>query len=214
MRTPLVLTLVGASLLLGGRVHADPVSAGDYITLRLDLNDGTPIERFDDGGPFRFDLAGTANDFLTFCLELDEYFVPGETLRVGNISTAAQNGGVNTNYGDPISGTTAFLYTQFRAGNAAYSNGSLLQQAIWHLEGERAGSAAVVNFINQTQAEMATLGWGILDLGNVRVANLYRGANYQTRAQDMLILVPEPATALLMGVGLLIVTRGRRRLEA
>ena len=60
---------------------------------------------------------------------------------------------------------------------------------------------------------MASIGRGLDDLGNVRVANIYRGANYATHAQDMLVIssVPEPATLAIMGIGILIGTRGWRR---
>ena len=90
----------------------------------------------------------------------------------------------------------------------------MLQEAIWYLEGERTTrSAAAASIISLAQSEMAAIGWGTNYLGNVRVANLYRGANYATFAQDMLVTtsVPEPATLLLMGIGLLIGTRGRIR---
>lgn len=214
MRTSLVTALLGFGLLLGGNASADPVAVGDIVQLRLTNGDGSTIARFSNGGPFRMDLPGTASDFLTFCLEADEYFTPGENLLVGAISTQAQAGGINTNSGDPISGMTAFLYSRFRAGDAAYSNGALLQEAIWYLEGERTTrGAAAASLISLAQSDMAALDWGMNYLGNVRVANLYRGANYATFAQDMLVTtsVPEPATLLLMGLGLLIGTRGRIR---
>jgi hypothetical protein len=89
-----------------------------------------------------------------------------------------------------------------------------MQKAIWYLEQERAtlGNAAG-SLIALAQAQMALVGWELDYIGNVRVANLYRGANYATHAQDMLTIVnvPEPATLLIMGVGLLLATRGRRR---
>jgi hypothetical protein len=161
------------------------------------------------------DLPNTVlDDFLTFCLEADEYFTPGENLLVGSITNQAKQGGVNTNSGDPISGTTAFLYTMFRSGIAGYTNGALMQEAIWFLEQERTTrSTAAGNLITQAQARMAIVGWGLDHIGNVRVANLYRGTNFATHAQDMLTIVnvPEPASLMVMGVGLLVATWGRRR---
>jgi hypothetical protein len=160
------------------------------------------------------DLAGTVNDFLTFCLEADEYFTPGENLQIRTISREARNGGVNTDSGDPISGTTAFLYTMFRQGNALFSNGVVMQEAIWYLEGERGNAgAAAAGMIALARTQMLAAGWGLDYIGHVRVANIHRGANYATHAQDMLVIssVPEPATLLLMGIGLLVGSRRLRR---
>jgi hypothetical protein len=184
------------------------------VQLRLTANDGSSLVRFSNGGPFRMDLPGTTLDFITFCLERDEYFTPGENLMIGSISNEARRGGVNTDTGDPISGTTAFLYTMFRQGNAQFSNGKLLQEAIWYLEQETTTrSTAAGSLIALAQTQMLALGWGLNHIGNVRVANIYRGTNYATHAQDMLTIasVPEPATLFVMGVGLLIATWGRRR---
>lgn len=208
-----MVMLIGACLLAGPSAYADPVAAGDIVQLRLTDNSGTALARFSDGGPFRLDLPGTANDFLTFCLEIDEHFAPGENLRVGSVSNQALNGGLNTDSGDFISGTTAYIYTRFRAGDVKYSNGVQLQEAIWYLENETSGaSSAILNLISQARAEMQTIGWGLNDLGDVRVLNLYRGTNYATYAQDMLTIssVPEPATLLVMGMGLLFAARARK----
>ena len=217
MRTSCAV-LLGACLLVSVPAFADPIAAGDIVQLRLTNNNGSSIARFSDGGPFRLDLPGTANDFLTFCLEIDEYFTPGENLRVGSISNQALNGGLNTDSGDFISGTTAYIYSRFREGDDAfYSNGVLLQEAIWYLENERGtASAAALNLISTAQSQMQMIGWGANYIGNVRVLNLYRGAGYTTYAQDMLTVtssVPEPGMVLLMGLGftMALFVFGRRR---
>jgi hypothetical protein len=208
-----VTFVVVAASLICGTASADPVAAGDIVRLSLYGSNGTALARFADGGPFRMDLAGTAFDFLTFCLERDEHFIPNENLLVGSVTESAQNGGVNTNSGDRISGTTAFIYTMFRMGTIGYTNGVLLQEAIWHLEGERTASAAVQAFVQAAAADMVRWDWGANYLGGVQVANMYRGANYTTFAQDMLVItrVPEPASVLMLGLGLLLASRGMKR---
>jgi hypothetical protein len=215
VRRFLLVPLVGAMLLVAANASADAVSAGSIVKLQLTHNGGSAIARFSNGGPFRLDVANSVvDDFLTFCLEADEYFTPGENLLIGSITNEAKQGGVNTNSGDVISGTTAFLYSMFRSNTAGYTNGALMQEAIWFLEQERTTrSAAAGNLIAQAQARMAMIGWGLNHIGNVRVLNLYRGTNYATHAQDMLTIVnvPEPATLSVMGVGLLLATWGRRR---
>lgn len=213
MRKYVMVGVVGAVLMAGQRAAADPVTAGDIVQLRLTDVNGTSLTRFSNGGPFRMDLPGSSPDFLTFCLERDEYFTPGENLLIKTISEEARAGGVNTNSGDPISGTTAFLYTMFRQGNPAFANGKVMQEAIWFLEEEvTTRSAAAANMIALAQIQMLAAGWTPNYLGGVRVANLYRGANFSTHAQDMLTIVnvPEPATLFIMGVGLLVATYGRR----
>lgn len=215
MRRSLLVPLVGAMLLVAANASADAITAGSIVKLQLTHTNGTAITRFSNGGPFRMDLPnGLVDDFLTFCLEADEYFTPGENLLVGSITTEAKQGGVNTNSGDPISGTTAFLYTMFRSNTSGYTDGRVMQEAIWFLEQERSThSAAAGDLIAEAQAQMTSIGWGLDQLGNVRVANLYRGTDYATHAQDMLTIVDvsEPATLLVMGVGLLLATWGRRR---
>jgi hypothetical protein len=214
VRTLRFLTFLAALSLAGGTASADPINAGDIVQLRLTATNGSSLVRFSNGGPFRMDLPGTTFDFITFCLERDEYFTPGENLLIGSISHEARQGGVNTNSGDPISGTTAFLYTMFRQGSVQFSNGKVLQEAIWYLEQETTSrSTEAANVIALAQTQMLASGWGLNYIGNVRVANIYRGTNYATHAQDMLTLVnvPEPATLMVMGVGLLIATWGRRR---
>lgn len=215
---------VVAGLLVAQAVSAQYVSVGGTIR----LNDGPGAG---PGGEFTATvLSGGSGSFQTFCLERNEYFSYGETLRVGSITSGAMNGGVSGGVGgvDPLDYRTAYLYTQFSNGTLSgydYGNATLriadanaLQNAIWFLEGEitTIGSGITSAEANQAQAwvnQANAAGW--TNLGNVQVLNLYRGTNFTTRAQDQLYItpVPEPETyvMLLAGLGLMGFVARRRQ---
>lgn len=220
--------VVAVAGLFGAQVaFAQSVSVGGTIR----LNDGP------GGGPggefVATVLSGGSGSFQTFCLEKNEYFSYGETLRVNSITSGAMNGGVSGGVGgvDPLSYQTAYLYTQFSSGtlsNYDYGNATLrvgdanaLQNAIWFLEGEIStiGDGITATQAAQAQAwvnEANAAGW--TSLGAVQVLNLYRGANFSTHAQDQLYInpVPEPETyvMLLAGLGLMGFVARRRQQRA
>lgn len=212
---------VAAALVLG----AQPAAAAP-------LGPGSQIKLFDSygttgGGEFNASVVGgTAGDsFITFCLEENEFFVPGQTLYVKDVSTAAVNGGVAGGNPDFISAQTAYLYTQFSqqtlsnydfssTGSARVADANSLQKAIWFFENE-VGSSALDSQAQAWVDEANSAGW--TDIGNVRVLNLYTDAAYTHLAQDQLYLmpVPEPEIYAMMGVGLgLLGWFGRRRKQS
>ena len=160
----------------------------------------------------------TTNDlgtFGTFCLETNEY-VTLNTPYYYTIATYATAGGTGGAYevtpgviGDPISFQTAYLYTQFRSGAYSLTNSemSALQVAFWILENENYSgqgvTSAMVTRANQLIAEANAAGWQ--SIGQVRVANLYAYDSKQqlVKKQSQLVLVPEPMSLLLLGLGLL-----------
>lgn len=177
---------------------------------------------------------GMGSSFLTFCIEKNEYFNSyGQTLYVKAINTGAMNGGVSgqTSPGfDPISNQTAYLYTQFRNGTlsnydfastgaARVADADALQNAFWYLEGELGVQTVTLfnSLSTQTKAwinEANAAGW--TNIGNVRVMNLYKDAQFTQISQDQLYMlpVPEPETYAMMlaGLGLIgFVARRRRR---
>jgi len=174
-----------------------------------------------------------ANQFLTFCIERDEYLtLPGLGYDV-NLSTSADKGGVNTNSGDPISKATAWLFERFTAGNlntAApgfnYNNtgGNQLQDAIWWLEEELTTTANGSSFeyliaaaLGSTTALLNETHYLAARADNytgnqVKVMNMYNGPGQSGGYnQDLLVVVPEPSTYIAGGLALLPLLFGLRR---
>jgi hypothetical protein len=149
---------------------------------------------------------GSANSFLSFCLERNEYITLGAT-NYTTISTAASNGGISGGSPDPLSPVTAKLYSEYRAagsfGNLAGLGNNLLdtanearsmQRAIWHSEGELDGS----EYTGDSLA-VALYTWAVNNndgtLGNVRVLNMWGNAAHTDYKQDQLTIVPLPPAA-------------------
>ena len=172
----------------------------------------------------------TSGTFQTFCIEGNEYIYANTTFDV-IFNTKAVYGSVGP-AGDPLSVGAAWLYHEFQiAGNfdglATYdytnpgrsgitvppSSADLLQKAIWWLEGEEsigydASNPFMVAVVTKfgTEAKAKWDNDGTYGQYPVAVLNLYE-AGYAGDAnhlrQDVLVCVPEPATMLLLGSGLI-----------
>jgi hypothetical protein len=166
-----------------------------------------------------------APSFETFCIEFNEDVFSGANYH-WSISDRAIKGG-NAEF-DQISIGTAYLYNLFAIGQLdyAYTGGNtarsadagLLQNAIWWLEGENGLSR---DYSNEFENLVVSLwGEGGAKVNNnyvypVRVVNVWTNSAHTGLAQDQLIYVgdgspittpgpvPEPATMILVGTGLL-----------
>ncbi|MBM4313784.1 MAG: PEP-CTERM sorting domain-containing protein [Deltaproteobacteria bacterium] len=170
--------------------------------------------------------------FETFCLERYEYISPGSKYYA---EVSSSNSTASTTYGnDPISQGTAWLYSLFAEGTLSgynytpgyYRSASAaeLQETIWWLEGEITyaptnsfSSLVTTKFGSESYAKSTVAG----NTYGVGVLNLYVDPTKKANRQDQLILtnpstpttVPEPATMLLLGLGLIGLAGIRSRLK-
>ncbi len=191
--------------------HATPVSVGDHIYFQDGPGTG-------GGGEFEVYAYGTTDKlFNTFCIEYNEHISYNTEFVVDDISTEARAGGAGGPSPDPISAETAYLYHNFYWGTLEdYAHNDVLasdlQKAIWYLEQEiDTYTYTSKDYVTLAQTAVSSGAWS--GLGDVRVINLtYTNGN---NAQDQLVVapVPEPATMILFGMGLIgIAGVGRKQL--
>jgi len=179
-------------------------------------------------------VALVGGGFQTFCVELNEHVIMGNTY-LAELNLKAVNGGVGGGSPDPLSIGAAWLYKQFAEGNlfgydytlaGRAASAALLQEAIWWLEDEITSLSGPNPFL----AQLSTPAW-ISSYGsnpkadydpstagfNVRVINMW-GADANGNIdknqpkQDMLVYLPDGGmTLVLLGAGLLGVAAIRRK---
>ena len=212
--------LVGLMMVGTGLLFMSPVASAYTISVHDQIILTQGIGGANSGGSFNVSKASNPSEtlFSSFCLERNEFFSLGRSLYVGEIEDGARNGGYsgqNTQFYDPISFQTAFLYYRWATFGTnplgiehTKDNANALQLAIWSLEGEIT-TAHPLTLTTAADKFIADAAGAENRYYGVQVMNLYGsytvGAGYSDHKQSQLIYnsVPEPATMLLFGLGLI-----------
>jgi len=177
--------------------------------------------------PFVTNVAQSSYDFVTFCIERNEYIAYNTPYSVV-LNTAAIGGGVAGGNPDPLDAKTAYLYTRFTdgtlsnynyAGSSRNASADELQEAIWYIEQEVTSiNGQALAWYNEAVAAVAPGGswytnWGNT-IGQVRVMNLYTAGHageFAHQKQDQLVRIPAPGAVVLGALGLSLVGWVNRR---
>lgn len=179
------------------------------------------------GGEFYLNIGSDTNiknDYISFCVEKLEHIELGNTYKIGTVSDKVTNGGTEYYTGttdptpgyDPLSSATqwvmyTYLFGKFNATSSTttYSRGAnsladWVQYVIWYLEDEITVTNTTAPWYTFYTNYVAGQTSGIYD-NYVTVLNLVsaNGAGKQSQIIAEQMPIPEPATMLLFGSGLI-----------
>jgi len=189
---------ITVGLLLAVNVWALPIDIGDHVIV-------------DQGGLTTYnvtnvDLSDDWDYYSSFCVESGYYFEPGHEYIVLSVADYVE---IDHDY---LSDETRWLYATYMTDPGNYS-ATLAQNAVWWLEDESSGVESawnsfflqVTGLSDMTGYDFSTPDW------DIQVVNLtdINGTNIQSQLVGS--QVPEPATLLLFGLGLLSLASIKRK---